>query len=116
MPFSILALLATLLLDVNVTGAWEATYVTPLGPQELKMYLTQEGPRITGHTMSEFGEAPIRGSISGDEVKFSWTETDGGKPLEIAVTGKVEGDAIVGTASLGGRGQGRFRAERTDER
>jgi hypothetical protein len=116
MTFAILTLATTLLLDVNVTGAWEATYVTPLGPQEVKIYLTQEGPRITGHTTSEFGEAPIRGSISGDEVKFSWTESDGGKPLEIVVTGKVDGDAIVGTATLGGRGQGRFRAERTNER
>jgi len=39
----------------EATGEWEATYATPLGPQELKIYLTQEGPRITGHTTSEFG-------------------------------------------------------------
>src|SRR5215831_19522488 len=78
--------------QADVTGEWEAQYQTPLGPQELKMYLSQEGPRITGHTTSEFGEFPIRGSINGADVKLSWTEVDAGKELPISVTGKVEGD------------------------
>jgi len=97
----------------DVSGEWEATYVTPLGPQELKIYLQQEGPRITGHTTSEFGEFQVRGSINGNDVKLSWTEVDGGKELLIAVTGKVDGDTITGTASLGERGSGAFKAERT---
>jgi hypothetical protein len=33
--------------QTDVTGEWEASYQTPLGPQELKIYLTQEGPRIS---------------------------------------------------------------------
>ena len=107
------ALAALLVLRSDVTGEWEASYGTPLGPQELKMYLKQEGPRISGHTTSEFGEATIRGSIAGDEVKLSWTDTDGGKTLEIAVTAKIDGDTITGTARLGDRGEGRFRAERS---
>src|SRR5215470_14408321 len=43
--------------QTDVTGEWEASYATPLGPQELKIYLTQEGPRISGHTTSEYGES-----------------------------------------------------------
>jgi len=97
----------------DVTGEWEAQYQTPLGPQELKLYLAQEGPRISGHTTSEFGEFQIRGTINGDEVKFSWTEVDGGKNIVIAVTGKVSGENITGTAKIGDRGEGAFRAERT---
>jgi len=97
----------------NVTGEWEASYVTPLGPQELKIYLQQEGPRLSGHTESEFGESQVRGSIQGDEVKFSWTEVDGGKQVTIAVTAKASGDVITGTAKIGDRGDGAFKAERT---
>jgi hypothetical protein len=108
-----LILAALVIAQADVTGEWEAMYQTPLGPQELKIYLTQEGPRISGHTTSEFGEFQIRGSISGDEVKLSWTEVDAGKTLQISVTGKVQGDAITGTAKLGDRGEGPFRAERT---
>ena len=97
----------------DVTGEWEASYVTPLGPQELKIYLQQEGPRLSGHTESEFGESQVRGSIQGDEVKFSWTEVDGGKQVTIAVTAKASGDSITGTAKVGERGDGAFKAERT---
>ena len=96
----------------GVTGEWDASYVSPLGPQELKIYLQQEGPRISGHTTSEFGEFQVRGTISGNDVKFSWTEVDGGKTITVAVTGKVDGDTITGTASIGERGSGAFKAER----
>lgn len=96
----------------DVTGEWDASYVTPLGPQEVKIYLTQEGPRLSGHTTSEYGEAQVRGSINGSDVKISWSEVDGGKTIDVVVTGKVDGDTITGTASLGGRGSGAFKATR----
>ena len=99
--------------DPNVTGEWDASYVSPLGPQELKIYLTQEGPRITGHTTSEFGEFQVRGTITGADVKFSWTEVDGGKNIQIVVTGKIDGETIAGRAQIGDRGEGAFKAERT---
>ena len=99
--------------DPNVTGEWDASYVSPLGPQELKIYLTQEGPRITGHTTSEFGEFQVRGTITGADVKFSWTEVDGGKNIQIVVTGKIDGETITGRAQIGDRGEGAFKAERT---
>ncbi len=97
----------------DVTGEWDASYITPLGPQELTIYLQQEGPRISGHTTSEFGEFQVRGTINGNEVKFSWTEVDGGKNITVAVTGKVDGDTISGTAAIGERGSGTFKAQRT---
>jgi hypothetical protein len=97
----------------DVTGEWEASYVTPLGPQELKIYLQQEGPRISGHTSSEFGEFQVRGSINGSDVKLSWSEVDGGKTVTIAVTAKIDGDKMTGSATVGERGAGAFNAERT---
>jgi|SRR5579862_4092803 hypothetical protein len=114
MRIAMLALVALLAVQADVNGEWEASYGTPLGPQELKMYLKQDGPRISGHTTSEFGEATIRGTISGADVKLSWTETDGGKPLEIAVTAKIDGETMSGTAKLGDHGEGRFHAELTN--
>lgn len=108
-----LALTAFVVIQADATGEWEASYVTPLGPQELTMYLTQEGPRISGHTTSEYGESQIRGSIAGDDVKLSWTEVDGGKTIQISVTGKIDRDTISGRAQIGDRGEGAFKAERT---
>ena len=97
----------------DITGEWDASYVTPLGPQELKIYLQQEGPRISGHTSSEFGEFQVRGTINGNDVKFSWSEVDGGKTIVVSVTGKVDRDTITGQATIGDRGAGAFKAERT---
>jgi hypothetical protein len=96
----------------DATGEWDAQYVTPLGPQEVKIYLTQEGPRISGHTTSEFGEFQVRGSINGHDIKLSWAEVDGGKTIDIVVTGTIDGDTITGKASVGGRGEGAFKADR----
>jgi hypothetical protein len=99
--------------QTDVTGEWDASYATPLGPQELKIYLTQEGPRITGHTTSEFGESQVRGTISGQDVTFTFSSTDGGKAVEIRVTAKVDGERMRGTARIGERAEGAFTAERT---
>ena len=97
----------------DVTGEWEASYATPLGPQELKIYLMQEGPRISGHTTSEYGESQVRGTINGRDIQLTFSATDGGKAIEIRVTAKVDGDSMKGTAKLGDAGEGAFTAERT---
>jgi hypothetical protein len=99
--------------QTNVTGEWEASFVTPLGPQELKIYLTQEGPRVSGHTTSEYGESQVRGTINGQDIQLSFSSTDGGKAIEIRVTAKVDGESMKGTAKLGDAGEGSFSAERT---
>jgi hypothetical protein len=97
----------------DVTGEWEASYQTPLGPQELKIYLTQEGPRISGHTSSEYGESQVRGTINGQDIQFTFQSTDGGRAIDVRVTAKVEGERMGGTAKIGDRAEGAFTAERT---
>ena len=99
--------------QTDVTGEWEASYQTPLGPQELKIYLTQEGPRILGHTTSEYGESQVRGTTNGQDIQFTFESTDGGRAVDIRVTAKVEGERMRGTAKIGDRGEGAFTAERT---
>jgi hypothetical protein len=97
----------------DVSGEWDASYATPLGMQELKIYLTQEGPRITGHTTSEYGESIVRGTIDGQNVQFSFSTTDAGKAVDIRVTAKVDGERMRGTARIGDRAEGAFTAERS---
>lgn len=115
-PSLLMCLVVTVSLaaQADVTGEWEASYATPLGPQELKIYLTQEGPRITGHTTSEYGESQVRGTINGQDIAFTFEATDGGKAVVIRVTAKVEGTRMRGTAKVGDRADGAFTAERSD--
>src|SRR5262245_21055184 len=99
--------------SAGVTGEWALQFTTPRGHAEFTMYLSQEGPRVTGHLTSEYGEVQIRCTINGDEIRITWSQMEGGKPLEITLTGKVKGDAMSGTARLGTVGEGPFTADRT---
>src|SRR6476646_1473667 len=89
--------------QTDVSGEWEASYATPTGPQELKIYLTQEGPRISGHTTSEYGEPQVRGTINGQDIAFTCEATDGGKAVVIRGTAKVDGARMRGSAKIGDR-------------
>lgn len=108
-----LAALVALALQPTLTGEWELQLTTPRGPLEYTLYLTQEGPRLSGHLSSQFGEQQVKGTINGEDVKLSWSEVDSGKTLDITLTGTVKGDTITGTARLGTVGEGPFRADRT---
>jgi hypothetical protein len=97
----------------TVTGEWALEVTTPNGHVEYVLYMNQEGPRITGHLTSEYGETPVRVTLNGDAITLTWSQAEGGKTIEIALTGTVKGDSINGTAKLGTVGQGPFQAERT---
>lgn len=108
------ALASTVAAQASLTGEWAMAFTTPRGGRsEYTLYMTQEGPRLTGHLTSEYGETPVKGSVNGDEVKLAWSIMENGKPLDISVTATVKGDAINGTIKLGTVGEGVFSAERT---
>jgi hypothetical protein len=100
-------------MQASLTGEWAVTVVAPRGDIEYTMYLTHEGPRLTGYFQSQYGEIPLKGTVNGDEVKISWTMMDGTKTIDVTMTGTLKGDQISGTARLGSIGDGAFRAERT---
>jgi len=100
--------------QATLTGEWAMSFTTPRGGRsEYTLYMTQEGPRLTGHLTSEYGETPVKGSVNGDEVKLAWSIMENGKPLDISVTATVKGDSLNGTIKLGTVGEGVFTAERT---
>jgi L-seryl-tRNA(Ser) seleniumtransferase len=95
------------------TGEWALEFTTPRGHAEYTMYLSQEGPRVTGHLTSEYGERQLRVTTNGDEIRIAWSEVENGKTLDITLTGTVKDDSITGTVKLGTVGEGPFKAERT---
>jgi len=109
----VVSLVVALPQETSLTGEWSAIVTAPRGELEYTMYLTQEGPRLTGYFQSQYGEIPLKGTVNGRDVKLSWTLMDGSREVNVTMTGKVDGDAISGTASLGNIGEGPFRAQRT---
>ena len=107
-------LAAVVAAQASLTGEWAMSFTTPRGGRsEYTLYMTQEGPRLTGHLTSEYGETPVKGTVNGDEVKLAWSIIENGKPMDISVTATAKGDAINGTIKLGTVGEGVFSAERT---
>jgi hypothetical protein len=97
----------------SVTGEWALEITTPNGHVDYVLYLNQEGPRVTGHLTSEYGETPVRVTLKDTAITLTWSQAEGGKQIEIQLTGTVKGDSMTGTAKLGTVGQGPFQADRT---
>jgi hypothetical protein len=77
------------------------TLKTPMGPQELTMYIFRNGGSFTGRIEGKMGSEPVsNGKIAGDTL--SWT-MDVKKPTAIKLTfeAKIEGDTITGFGKLG---------------
>lgn len=102
--------------QANVTGEWALEFTTPRGHVEYTLYLNQEGPRVTGHLTSEYGETPVKVTLNGNAITLAWSQAEGGRAIDIALTGTVKGDSMSGTAKLGTVGEGPFQAERTSSR
>ena len=98
--------------DVNVTGTWTMQVETQAGSGTPTFTLKQEGTTVTGHYKGQLGEAPVTGTVKGNEVTLNYKVSAQGADLSVTYTGTVEGDTIKGKVSLGELGDGTFTGKR----
>src|SRR5262245_13809615 len=99
--------------DVNVTGEWAFTVETAQGSGTPSFTFKQEGEKLTGNYKGQFGEAPVTGTVKGNEIKFTIKISAQGQELTITYTGKIESkDSMKGTAVLGEIGEATWTAKR----
>jgi hypothetical protein len=98
--------------QVDVSGAWAVTLEAPRGDVDFRMWIVQKGSKLTGYMLSEVGQFDMEGSITGNQIKFSWNFPDGGQMVAISCQGKVEGNFISGTAKVGNFSDRPMNAER----
>ena len=98
--------------QTNVTGDWDFTINSPQGSNTTRVTLKQEAAKLDGLFKSPAGELPFTGTMDGDDMKFTFTINFQGMPLDIAMTGKVDGDSIAGKANFGGFVDGDWTAKR----
>ena len=73
------------------------------------MSLKQQGTNVTGmYKSATFGEAPITGTVKGNEVTLNIKVSGQGQEMTIVYTGTVDGAAMKGKVSLGEFGEGTF--------
>ncbi len=92
----------------NVNGEWNLTVETPNGTGTPKVIFKQDGEALSGTYKGRFGETSLKGTIKGNDIKFTVTISPQGQDLVIEYTGKVDGDTMKGTAKFGEMGEGNF--------
>jgi hypothetical protein len=98
--------------QTSVAGDWEITITSPMGTRTTPISLKQDGEKLTGSFKSQAGELPVEGSISGSDVKLTFTINFQGQSLPITMTGTSDGSSITGKTDFGGFAEGEFSARR----
>ncbi len=96
----------------DVTGTWNAK--VDLGGQggSPTFVLKQDGDKLTGTYSGALGDAPLHGTIKGNEITFDF-EAQG---AAVHYAGKVDADGkkMEGTCDYGGQASGTFTATKSE--
>ena len=92
----------------KVSGEWALTVETPNGTATPSVIFKQDGQDLTGTYKGRFGESHLKGSVKGNEIKFSFTISPQGQDLVVEYSGTVDGDSMKGKAKFGEFGEGNF--------
>lgn len=97
-----LALLATTAaFAADVTGTWTASFETQVGTQNYTYTFKVDGATLTGTAKSNLGEGSITGgTVNGDDIAFVENLNYQGMPFQIAYKGKISGDEIKFTRTV----------------
>jgi hypothetical protein len=106
---ALIVLLATSALAVDLTGTWNVKVVLESGQSGSPTFiLKQDGEKLSGTYSGALGEAPLTGTVKGNEVTIDF-EASG---AQIHYIGKVadDGKKMQGTVDYGGQASGTFTA------
>jgi len=99
--------------QTTVAGNWDVTINSPQGANTSLVVFKQDGEKVSGVLKGRGGELPFEGgTLTGNDLKFSFTINTQGMALPITLTGKVAGDTMTGKADFGGFAEGDWTAKR----
>ena len=100
----------------GITGVWDFDVTLDSGGTGAPTFtLKQEGEKVTGTYKGQLGEAPVTGTIKGNDFKISYKLNFQGQDLEGTYAGKLtSNDTMEGTItfSVSELGPGKFTAKR----
>ena len=98
--------------SLDISGQWVAAVVTDQGSGNPTFTFKQEGETLTGTYKGQFGEAPLKGTVKGNDITFNIKVNAQGQDLDITYTGKVDGNNMKGKAVLGQLGEATWTAKK----
>jgi hypothetical protein len=96
----------------KVAGEWAITVESPQGTANPSVVFKQDGETLSGTYKGRFGETALKGTVKGNDIKFSFTISPQGQDLVIEYAGAVDGDTMKGKAKFGEYGEGNFTAKK----
>jgi len=99
--------------SADVTGRWDVHIDYLASASDHVLHLRQQESRIEGTHQGDFVSRDVGGSIEGNRVRLMSNVTERhGDSLSFEFTGKVEGDQMSGTLSMGEYLEARWSARR----
>jgi hypothetical protein len=97
----------------DVSGTWIMDVQTPAGNGKPTFVLVQKGGDLSGTYKGALGEAPVTGTIQGDEIVLNYKVNAQGNDLQVKYSGKLEGNSMSGKVKLGELGEGTFKGTKS---
>lgn len=94
--------------DANVAGTWTMTVESQMGTSNPVFTLTQKGTELSGTYKGQLGEAPVKGTVKGNEIELKYNINAQGMELAVTYAGTVDGSTMKGKVSLGDMGEATF--------
>lgn len=100
-------------LAADVTGKWTSTFDTAVGEQHYTYTFKVDGEKLTGTAVNDSSSSDITdGKMKGDDITFVENLKYEGQTLVVTYVGKVSGDEIKFTRTVGDYGSEELVAKR----
>ena len=100
--------------NADIAGRWEVTINLPQGATNAPLELKKDGDRFAGVFYTQQGNADVEATVKENALTLLLPpfQTQNG-PINISMSGTVDGETMTGTMELGGMGQFQWSAKRT---
>jgi hypothetical protein len=98
--------------DTSLAGSWALKIVSPQGTRTPGMILTQDGSKLSGTYKGMRGDAPIAGTITGNDFDLTVEVKTKEASLVIQYKGVVTGNTLAGKVIMGRLGEANFTGAR----
>jgi hypothetical protein len=89
--------------NADIIGTWTVNATLDTGPMPPStLTLKREAAKIVGVLSGEHGDVPVVATVKDNAVTVSFTITTDDGPMALTMIGTADGDAMKGTAEVGG--------------
>jgi hypothetical protein len=96
-------------------GTWNVTFNTPQQAVPAQLVLKKDGDKMVGTVSSDMGSAPVEAKLTGKQLDIWFTFHAENGPMQIEMTGTMDGDTVKGPLAIGGSPGGDWIATRAKD-